>query len=82
MDSKKRCWRCGKPYEFALRAGKDWCVHDDLPTRDKSQFTQGEQRHVVDKLGRNELAVKGHDGYIRILQRKGTQSNRPAIRER
>ncbi len=82
MDSEKRCRRCGEPYEFALRVGKDWCVHDDLPKRDKSQLTQGEQKHVVDKLGRNEVAVKGHDGFIRILQRNGTSSQRPAIRER
>ncbi len=86
MAGKKRCHICKKPYLYELRwgirHGQRYCVHDTSRTPDRTQFTQGEQKRVLDQLGRHEVAVKDHEGNIHILQRTGTSSNRPAIRER
>lgn len=74
LQSNEICGICGKPnitgYVKIKTTVKGLvCDHERPVVYRDPQLTQGEEKRISEKLKPNEVAVKGEDGIIRIIER-------------
>lgn len=66
------CTNCAKTYDHSLSShtenGITYCRHDSWTSIGTLKFDHWEQKNVVEKLKPNEIAVKGDDGMVRIME--------------
>lgn len=78
VEVPRTCRVCGQEpatgyTKLKVVKGKTTCTHV-RPTRyEDPHLTQGESKRIADKLSANEVAVKGDDGIIRIIDKNATE---------
>lgn len=73
QDTSHVCRVCKKGYtgyvKILFKDGTLTCVHDRPILFEDPHLTAGEQKRIGSRLSPNEIAVKGDDGMIRIIEK-------------